>query len=223
MDCCGIYKFTDKDNNKVYIGQSKSIWQRYALHYSHAFSLTYEKLSTIDQQLFDRPDRFDFEIIEICPEEELTVRETYWIDYYDSLQSGYNTVKPRLIYQFTREGELVGQYCGYAEAARATGHPNGSGNILRCCQGELNTAYGFHWSLSPDLNKCEVEISKRPTHSTKKRAVQQLDLEGNIIQEFSSCTAAAKAVGATPGAICHVCNGRAKSCKGYKWMYVEQE
>ena len=30
---CGIYKFTERDSGKVYIGQSKNIWLRYGFHF----------------------------------------------------------------------------------------------------------------------------------------------------------------------------------------------
>jgi hypothetical protein len=35
-------------------------------------------------------DNFNIEVIEECPEEDLILREAYWISYYDSYKNGYN-------------------------------------------------------------------------------------------------------------------------------------
>lgn len=52
------------------------------------------------------------------------------------------------------------------------------------------------------------------------RKVAQYDLDGNFIQEYESCTEAAKSVGTDRGAISRVCGGLANTAKGFKWRYV---
>lgn len=225
MVYCGIYKFTEKETGKVYIGQSKNIWHRYGFHYSQAFSQPYDKISPFDQALCNNPTGFEFEIIEECPEEELTKRELYWIEYYNSVAQGYNTILNRKIYQFSLNGELINIYYGYAEAANAIGKEQGSGNIYKCCQGDIKTAYGYVWSLSPDFNN-RLSVSTKnasKSHSTKRREVLQLDSKGNVINKYPSCAEAARALGVTGAAITHVCNGRAKTCKGFVWKYNEEK
>lgn len=85
----GIYKITNKINNKSYIGQSINIEHRWKEH-----------LSRIDDKQFDYAiynafrkygiENFNFEIIEQCKENELNDKEIYWIDYYNSYYDGYN-------------------------------------------------------------------------------------------------------------------------------------
>lgn len=85
---CGIYKITNKENHKIYIGQSVNIEARWRRHKS------------IPTYLQDKPlyrafnkygiDNFTFEIIELCPISSLNDREKYWIHYYDSYNNGYN-------------------------------------------------------------------------------------------------------------------------------------
>lgn len=220
---CGIYKFTERDSGKVYIGQSKNIWLRYGFHFQQAFSPSIEKLSPIDEALKNNPEGFDFEIIELCDEDMLTLRESYWIDYYNSDSAGYNIVSSRKIYQFDLSGNLINIYYGYAEAARGVGEPQGTGNIYKSCQSPTRNAYGYKWSLSPTLdNQANISPINREKHSTKKRAVAQIDKEGNIINKYSSCGEAARAIGVTPGAISHTCGGRTKTCKGYCWEYCNE-
>jgi len=38
------------------------------------------------------PENFSFEILEECPESALNERERYWIDFYCSIENGYNTM-----------------------------------------------------------------------------------------------------------------------------------
>lgn len=220
---CGIYKFTERNSGKIYIGQSKNIWLRYGFHFQQAFSPAIEKLSPIDEALRGNPEGFDFEIIELCDEDVLTLRESYWIDYYNSDSVGYNVVSSRKIYQFDLNGNLINIYQGYAEAARAVGEPQGVGNIYKSCQSPTRNAYGYKWSLSPTIDsQLNTPPVKRDKHSTKKRTVAQMDEEGNIINKYPSCGDAAKAIGVTAGAISHACGGRTKTCKGYRWKYCDE-
>ena len=56
------------------------------------------------------------------------------------------------------------------------------------------------------------------------KAVLQLDLEGNIIREFSSTIEADKYInnGKRQNHIADVCNGKRKTAYGYKWAYKER-
>lgn len=80
----GIYKITNKQNGKVYIGQSVDIERRLAEH----------------KQVRDIPidmwvnmlgaDAFDYEVLEECPEDELDAKEQIYIQQYHSQKDGYN-------------------------------------------------------------------------------------------------------------------------------------
>lgn len=88
---CGIYKITNKLNNKIYIGQSINIYNRWRNHYYSGI-----KLNPNDDTLIHRAmnkygiENFDFEIIEEISVNYLNEREKYWIQYYDSYNNGYN-------------------------------------------------------------------------------------------------------------------------------------
>lgn len=80
----GIYKITNKENGKVYIGQATNIEKRLSEHRR-------KRTQTIDNYInILGVDSFDFEIIEECTPEQLNEREKYYIQKYDSQLRGYN-------------------------------------------------------------------------------------------------------------------------------------
>lgn len=90
----GIYKITNNLNNKVYIGKSSMIENRWDYHRKN-----YESPADWDKTLYKAfrkygLENFSFEIIEEMTEEYYNKfsdnREEYWIIYYDSLTNGYN-------------------------------------------------------------------------------------------------------------------------------------
>ena len=83
----GIYKITDKISNKVYIGQSSNLANRFNAHISDFENGKGLKKHNPELQI----ENLIFEIIEICENEEvLDERERYWIKYYDSFFNGFN-------------------------------------------------------------------------------------------------------------------------------------
>ena len=85
----GIYKITNQINNKIYIGQSQNISQRWKSHRSHYQKDDYPIYRAMRKYGLEN---FTFEVIEECTLEELNDREKYWIKYYNShnLLNGYN-------------------------------------------------------------------------------------------------------------------------------------
>lgn len=89
---CGIYKITNLINNKVYIGSSVRISTRLM---SHKYDLRLDKHSNqYLQQSFNKhgESNFSFEILELCDENNLVLKENYYILKYKSndLENGYN-------------------------------------------------------------------------------------------------------------------------------------
>lgn len=90
----GIYKFENKINGHIYIGQSVNIEQRYKDHINRALKDT--SGNTEYNSLIHKAIRkygiknFNFSIIEECSKEKLNEREQYWISFYDSFNNGYN-------------------------------------------------------------------------------------------------------------------------------------
>lgn len=86
----GIYKITNLQNNKSYIGKSINIERRWQAHKSLSEWKRYENKTLYRAFKKYGLNNFSFEIIEKCSEEELNEKEQYYIKYYDSLNNGYN-------------------------------------------------------------------------------------------------------------------------------------
>jgi hypothetical protein len=61
-----------------------------------------------------------------------------------------------------------------------------------------------------------------PRIDTQKRAVIQMDLDGNEIAKYEKMNDAAKATGINVGNIGNVCQGRSKTAGGYRWRYTDK-
>lgn len=77
---------TNKSNVKKYIGKSVRIEKRLA---EHKRAKTNMAISKAIREY--GPDSFSYEILELCSEDMLDDRESYWIDYYNTYSgNGYN-------------------------------------------------------------------------------------------------------------------------------------
>lgn len=109
-----IYKITNLINNKVYIGQTKQYYlDRWSQHKSHAKTgLSNHKLARALRKYGE--ENFIIEIVEQCSYEELDEKETYWIEYYDSIKNGYNILtggqKNRLFYELENQQDIIDYY-----------------------------------------------------------------------------------------------------------------
>ena len=88
---CGIYKVTNIINNKIYIGQSVNIYDRWIKHQSPSHNN--DGTAFHNALIKYGVNNFIWEIIEVCKQEELNQKEKYWIEYYNSYEKGYNETR----------------------------------------------------------------------------------------------------------------------------------
>ena len=88
----GIYKFENKINGKIYIGQSINIEKRYKEHFYAHTNPNDKGYNTKFYRALRKygSENFTFEIIE-KDIEDLNSREEYWVQYYNSYKAGYNS------------------------------------------------------------------------------------------------------------------------------------
>lgn len=87
----GIYKITNTLNQKVYIGQSVNVAERWKQHIKRALGAeppTQNKLYPAMQK--DGVWNFTFEIVEICEKSQLNEREQYWQQFFGAKEYGYS-------------------------------------------------------------------------------------------------------------------------------------
>lgn len=85
-----IYRIYDKKHNKNYIGQTiRAFTLRWWEHYKAWIN------SLNDSEITD----FEFSVLEVFPKgiskEDLTVKEQYYINKFDSLNNGYNSINAK--------------------------------------------------------------------------------------------------------------------------------
>ena len=86
-----IYKITNIQNNKVYIGQTiRPIKDRFHRHINDAMNNILDTHFARAIRKYGK-DSFTIEIIdEAINQNELNQKEQYWIKYYNSVENGYN-------------------------------------------------------------------------------------------------------------------------------------
>lgn len=92
---CGIYKITDTESGRAYIGQSSDIRNRWANHLKTALGVDggaaharfHDALGDIGIE------NFTFEVLEDCGKDKLNEREKYYINFYQTTDYGWNSTK----------------------------------------------------------------------------------------------------------------------------------
>lgn len=87
----GIYKITEIESGKCYVGQAANIADRWKQHIKRgvgAEAPTRNKLYPAMNAI--GPENFTFEIIEECERGKLDAREDYWQDYFKAKEFGYS-------------------------------------------------------------------------------------------------------------------------------------
>ena len=88
-----IYKITNIQNNKIYIGKTKySIYNRFESHIRAAFKSNRKYYFYNAIRKYGK-DNFKIDLIEECDNSILSEREKYWISFYNSIDKsiGYNS------------------------------------------------------------------------------------------------------------------------------------
>lgn len=217
----GIYKVTNQQNGKIYIGKSKDIQRRWEEHRKDPF----RKNSSAYNTLFYRAIRkygiesFQFEVIEECTEDDLNEKEKYWIKHYNTYirnpdSQGYNMSEGgeqvydsklydiNLIKLLWDEGKT----------------PKEISNITKYDSNILYRYFNY-------LNIPVEERNRRAIHNREK-SVECYDLSGKLVNIYPSVSAAVRALKSTipnidSGNICANCNHKITHIYGYIWKYQD--
>ena len=87
----GIYKITEIESSKCYVGQAVNIADRWKQHIKRgvgAETPTRNKLYPAMNAI--GPENFTFEIVEVCERSRLDEREDFWQDYFKAKEFGYS-------------------------------------------------------------------------------------------------------------------------------------
>jgi group I intron endonuclease len=86
----GIYKITNKNNGKFYIGSSKHLDRRWWEHQNNLIKNEHINPKLQHAWNYHGKDAFEFTIIENVEESKLFEREQFYLDVFKPFQIGYN-------------------------------------------------------------------------------------------------------------------------------------
>lgn len=144
----GIYAIRNKIDNKVYIGKSKNIEQRFWSHRNNLSKTDRNKKHT-NRYLWNAVqkyglDNFEFVILEeiqILDEEYLAELELFYIDFYQSTESVFG-------YNLRRDS-----------STKMIVHPDTIELMRKIHSGENNGNYGNRWT--DEMKNCMSELKKQ--------------------------------------------------------------
>lgn len=216
----GIYKITNKINNKIYIGQSIDIERRWRAHKTEPFNINSDNYNTVFYKAIRKYgiDNFTFEVIEECSKDKLNEREEYWINYYNSYvnaeeSNGYNMTLggdnyPRT-YDINKVQELWENGSTYAEII----------DIVGCSKATLTIL----------LTELSIPLHERYQRANvyKAHPVQQYSRQGELLNEFNSLAAAVeylKTLGYNNADVTNIgyaCNKKITTAYDFIWKYKD--
>ena len=201
----GIYKITNRLNNKIYIGKSSDVFKAWNEHKNlkNAKSLPIER----DIALYG-DDNFDFSIIEECEPNTLDDRENFYVKLYGTANNGYNSKKIK--------HDFFSKPIKNQEVSRNL-HPN-IGIGLRKHIEKMRT----------DPKYREQMVQKYKKNRPNSIPIDMLDKNtGEIIMTFSKIMDGAAWIRentryekADYATINKVCKGQCKTAYGFKWRYT---
>lgn len=228
MPICGIYKFQNKINNQIYIGQSIDIKKRYREHINAAVNPNNRDYNLPIHAALRKHgiESFEFTVIEEIPRDQLDEREQFWIAYYNSFNKGYNATpggqeggyngKPVNLYY--KNGAYYMTLPSVKEAAKFL---NVSYSVIQqVLHGERKSCRGYQAKFDTGNHDAIAPYSSRQGGS---HIVLQLDLRNNILKEWPSARQAGLTLNIDPSSIIKVCRGKAVSCGGYGWAYKKSQ
>lgn len=86
----GIYKITNINNEKIYIGKTTNFLSRWRTHAKRGCGIERIKGRLYDAMFEEGLENFTWEIVELCSKEQQTEKEKYWINFYKTIEYGYN-------------------------------------------------------------------------------------------------------------------------------------
>lgn len=224
---CGIYCIKNTANNKLYIGQSICIEDRWCKHKSALRRGVHDNI--LLQKDWDKygSDCFRLVVIEKCNREQLDKKERYYINDYHSLdnENGYNMThggklnviatdlsKQRLSNSIKKSYNDELKEKRKKDAIKQWANPNIKEKIM----GKNNGMYG-----KTHTKEAREKMSKaaKGRISFRRNTTPVLCVELNKV--FSCAAVAAKELNIGPR-ILDVCRGKRKTCGGYHWKFVKE-
>lgn len=210
-----IYKAQNTFTGEVYIGAtSKSIKERKIDHIHKANN----KIGSYFQEAINTygADAFMWEQIDSASNnDELANKEIKYISDYDSFDNGYNSDKgggiKKTVYKYNLDGSLNNSYEDLTSASITIDVRKQ--DISRACWSVNNLLGDFLWSY-------EYREPFIPESDGRKKTVNQISLDGDLIVSFESASEASRVTGISKTCITRCCRGERVQTAGFLWKYI---
>lgn len=227
MKYSGIYKIENIVNHKIYIGQSKDIESRWE---HHKWELNnHRHPNNYLQKAWDKygEDTFIFEIVELCDESVIDVKEQEYIKLFQSLSylNGYNLDSGGNLnkhHSQETKDKIRDKHLGkiISEETRKKISQNRKG---KCC-GKQHYNYGK--SMPKELKERLTQSAKERNHGKAWQARKVICLNTNEI--FDCILDAGEKYNLYPQNIAKCCQGQRRYCgrlldnTPLQWAYYEE-
>ena len=188
-----IYSYYDKNMSKIiYIGKTNGRDKSYRT----GSKVLKRYISMFGYDTFD--NRFDRNVLEHCSKENISKREEYYIEKYDTTNEGVNLTRGgrydfkrfnfKPIVQYDLEGNFIREWNSGIEAYENTNLTN-YGGISACCKGKQPTSGGFIWRYKSIPVHCKINPYQRKSY--KKRigggGAIEITIEGKTYVSKEEC------------------------------------
>ena len=233
-----IYKVTNQENGKIYIGQTiQTLNERKNKHYYKARQKEYT--THFINALRKYPEEvFIWEIIdEAETQEALDEKEKYWIAYYNSVEEGYNTkdggqtivVTDKFLeqcgsypfYAFDLKGNKLGEFLNQREFSRQYGV--GKGDIYRMLHNQTYYCNGVICINKETFTEKRLqECIKHAQMKTTPFIARNIET-GEVFGPFTNKAECKKILGLKSNHISEVLEKKRKTQEGYTFVYCKGE
>lgn len=234
-----LYCHTNKVNGKKYIGiscQSPSKrWGKNGNRYKGCPKME----SAIAKYGWDN---FDHEILLTnLTQVEACEKEKEYIIKFDTIDNGYNVLSggfdcsenggelyfnSKKVNQYTLDKQLIKVWNSSIDIEKELGYNHSA--ISSNCRREAKVSYGYIWRYSDDCDDInDIELTNvncfHNTKTNRTKPINQYDLNGDFIKQWSSILEASKSLNKPTVLITKCCNRepKAKTAYGYQWRYIE--
>lgn len=218
-----IYKIVNDINEKVYVGKTESsLEKRFTEHCKDSQRREEEKRPLYAAMRKYGTEHFSIELIEECDIEIVSLREQYWIGFYKGYTEGYNAT-------LGGDGKA---YINREEILEMWNAGNSLKEIVELTKHDPTWLSQILQSNGVDKNEI-IKRSQKHWGARAPKKVLMVDKKTNeVLNVFDSTRDAAryliskdslnpKSESGYSSHISEVCNGKRKTCQGYKWQYAD--
>ena len=208
-----IYYISNSINDKLYIGKTiETLEERFKEHCRASRRQSCEKRPLYRAMRKYGVDKFSIHLIEIVNVSNLSDREIYWIDYYDSYHNGYNATRGG-DGKILIDNNMIDLFCDDYRRGLTIN--------------EISEKYCIDTHTVLQKLRTRGVDTKANNVKSHQKSVKQYSITGKYIQSFSSQKEAAiylcnknhtniKTVSTNIG---RCAKGQRKTCCGYIWKY----